>query len=1077
MNVESLPSVGRLVWRRPARSLWLALPGLVVVLTGLGAMQGTQQFRPASIFEGKRIPDPPAQGQPWTAPATTLPTFLVTATALLFEQGVADPRGCDYRSVEISSYATVEAHGFVLPEQTDTPGRFVVCWDGQVYPALTVGEPADLDRDIRDLAASLERMRQAPPRYRRGGYWGFPQEGQNSFGVAGVMNPSPIKICLLLCYGRADLAETLFAAGTAWTPKPRTRDLTNYGISYLTLATDWANAAYERLMEVHMRGDDVIALDTARRLANFRDLASAQADALGFPFPERRNREKNEPSRRFSFLTQLDELLRDHERRAKMPVRGSIPKKGGDASARIAALIRDLDLINDRQMMSTASASPGSSSLVGDLVGEGDPAVAPLLAVLESDNRLTRSVSNGRGSFPTNQFVHPVSEAAFAALIGILKTQAFADQRLYGWKSLDLAARKALAGSIRQFWEKTRSISLPERWYRTLADDSAGQAGWLEAAAGIVSSDVAEGMPVPKPGTRPLKGEPLRTGRDPSVTALMLRRAGQLERLGNPLASEDLGFRAACQLGTILATWDEKEALPLLKDFSKKCRTRSDRWRNQPQSPNADQNLAATLARFTQIRVRLGDVEALDEYAGWLRTTTPRMLEYGIFDALQPLLAQPDHPALASASRWLFNDPRSPWVPLHPEARGEPFSHWQNLFASTLMVVAGFREGVLAGLADKTPLGSVERGENGEIRLKFNKSPSITTFSRSTGFDVEGGVAGVKYPFRNGDYLAWKLSGLQGCPRFDFFWSEARRDEAVAACATFLKRFGPLLTAEDPSGVRNFTGAKAHLKFPTLGKPATLDDVASARAIFSLEGQGETRLANLPRFPQQARWVTLKDRPVDRTDLNGTTTRDYETDGYVWQAEEVRKGDGWERFYGFVGHHIIARAPASEIEFGRQYEPNLKGGLAASMAQVEPRTIGYEPGRPILVGLQLQNRHGVAHSSPTEFVRPGPDGKPALRNGVNLTLWHFPSRGSRTALGQVSPNEMVEPKRVAHFDPGEGARLLAPLETFEAMRLDLNDWFDLTKPGHYRLNVTFAADSGVGEGVSSEVYFLVGDDE
>ena len=45
------------------------------------------------------------------------------------------------------------------------------------------------------------------------------------------------------------------------------------------------------------------------------------------------------------------------------------------------------------------------------------------------------------------------------------------------------------------------------------------------------------------------------------------------------------------------------------------------------------------------------------------------------------------------------------------------------------------------------------------------------------------------------------------------------------------------------------------------------------------------------------------------------------------------------------------------------------------------------------------------------------------------------------------------------------------------MRLDLNDWFDLTKPGKYRAGVTFAADSGFGEGSSGEVFFEVGGDD
>ena len=115
-----------------------------------------QQYRAAPKFEGKMIPEPPSQGQPWTAPATKLPKFLVTATDILFEQGVADPRGCEYRLVEIGNGSVVKVRGFVLPERADAPGRFVVCWDGLVYPALTVGDPVDLDSDIKDLAAEHE---------------------------------------------------------------------------------------------------------------------------------------------------------------------------------------------------------------------------------------------------------------------------------------------------------------------------------------------------------------------------------------------------------------------------------------------------------------------------------------------------------------------------------------------------------------------------------------------------------------------------------------------------------------------------------------------------------------------------------------------------------------------------------------------------------------------------------------------------------------------------------------------------------------------------------------------------------
>ena len=411
-------------------------------------------------------------------------------------------------------------------------------------------------------------------------------------------------------------------------------------------------------MQAHVAGDDSVALDTARKLAKFRDLASAKADEMGFPMAMRQNAFASGPAR-FYFLTQLDQLLGDQERRAKMPPRGPVPKKGDDPSARVAALIRDLDQVDERQMSSFGPASSGNSSVVQDLIDMGDPAVAPLLQVLESDHRLTRLVSYGRDVRPLECFVHPVYQTAIRALTANLKTTEFNDPRFHTLRSVDSASRRALAGAIRQFWEKNRSVALVDRWYRTLLDDAAGPERWLEAAQGIISPVVERGAPFPKPGTRPMQGEPLRIGRDPSVTVLLLRRARDIERTGNPTTTHDHNFALACQFASILAIWDERASLPLLKDLSKESRIRSDRWLQQDNPANYHQSLASYLAQFTETRLKQRDAAALDEYADWLRTTTPTMLEYVIFDALKPLLAQPDQAVLASAAEWLFNLCRS----------------------------------------------------------------------------------------------------------------------------------------------------------------------------------------------------------------------------------------------------------------------------------------------------------------------------------------------------------------------------------------------------------------------------------
>ncbi len=355
----------------------------------------------------------------------------------------------------------------------------------------------------------------------------------------------------------------------------------------------------------------------------------------------------------------------------------------------------------------------------------------------------------------------------------------------------------------------------------------------------------------------------------------------------------------------------------------------------------------------------------------------------------------------------MFTDPKSPWLPLLLEAGGSRSSRTHNFFASPLIVAAGFREGMIAALADRSPCGTISRAQGRTVELRMNGG--VTHMSGVPAAGRQGMTPGTTVSFRTCDYIASQLSGLQGCPQFELFWPEPRRDEAIAACVAYLKRYGHLFVNDATPGWASSPGhVTLRMKFPTLDRPATREDVAAGRAIFSLEGEGETRAVKLPDYPQRARWVVLKDKPIEV--CSGNTTRvEYDADGFVWQAEEVRKGDRWERHYGFVGHHVIARAPAAEVEFtGRGGPFAFEGGLSAEFKLVDAGEKPYELGRPIPVGLRVVNRLGVPREAPTEFVRPGPDGKPALAQGhdahallhggtrVGAVRDRFPSRrGSR----------------------------------------------------------------------------------
>src|SRR5437867_1905672 len=145
------------------RSHWTSW-GWSLLTAALIASPARGDAPPDWHFRGSTIPDPPRQAQPWTPPRTTLPHALVTAATTLFRQGLADPRGCEYRAIEIATGESASGsrrverrRGWVLPQRPGDEGRFAVRWDGVVYPVLSVAGPADVKRDAQGALAARGR--------------------------------------------------------------------------------------------------------------------------------------------------------------------------------------------------------------------------------------------------------------------------------------------------------------------------------------------------------------------------------------------------------------------------------------------------------------------------------------------------------------------------------------------------------------------------------------------------------------------------------------------------------------------------------------------------------------------------------------------------------------------------------------------------------------------------------------------------------------------------------------------------------------------------------------------------------
>src|SRR5438105_3368324 len=86
------------------------------------------------------LPDPPRQHSAWH-PDPNIPGDILSAAKTLFAQGFPDPRGCDYREIEVEvsgvwsgKSSVVKTRGWVLPTNARETNRFAICWNGLVYP-------------------------------------------------------------------------------------------------------------------------------------------------------------------------------------------------------------------------------------------------------------------------------------------------------------------------------------------------------------------------------------------------------------------------------------------------------------------------------------------------------------------------------------------------------------------------------------------------------------------------------------------------------------------------------------------------------------------------------------------------------------------------------------------------------------------------------------------------------------------------------------------------------------------------------------------------------------------------------
>jgi hypothetical protein len=875
--------------------------------------------QPSQKFTGTSLPEPPRQHDPWTAPKTSLRPQVISTVELLFQLGVADPRGCDYCEVSVpignlrnGDSGIQETHAWAFHTDGANAASFAVCWNGLVYPTESVGKTADLnadvdaiisrdhDRQLKWLADDRKTFQQAKEAgadwvtsnpYLRG--FGPYEQGNDESGATSFTSMCPIKLALLLRLNDTTLAEAYYAqlqpgkvedAGSSIGSRKKDAD-----DPYLLMAADWEWMTFNRGAGAHVRGDDVISVECARLAAKAHPIIETTAAARSFERPMVYNAKINQSlaGPYLGFLELLPPLLADEERRV---AEGKIdrvldhPEEYPNKPQRIAALVRDLEEMPGQQWEPPDSFLTTGNPLLLAMDKEGEDSVEPLLECLATDKRLTRQVNYT--NFDGVISLQPVSEVALEGLQQVLHL----DQLTIAGKDLAVANPKTEAAQIRAFWQENRDLTPQERWYKILDNNAATPAQWLDAASRIVlPQDTREGdLYVNAPYIKNhrdwvMRGEILRSKVNPSITELLTRRALQT---------------GLAQFAFALAWWEPAAAMPVLRTQIRSAGNGGDIT-----------DLCLSLAN-------LGAKEPLKEYAEWIRNQKPDERNANPSRRFEPMWENPDDPDAASAANWVFNDPASPWRCL---AKVEnDWDETTKVVETPLLGLAGFQKSVIANLADKSPL-PITIGNWGVLNPR-----SFTGGPPSDPADPLTPKPGDKITVRVCDWYAAQLSDLDGAPDFEEYWPETNRDAAITEFVRFIQdwgnqfRWNSSLNFPDSPGITPL----ARMSFERRNRPATKADVAAHTAIFSLEGLGQVRVVPLDSFPAGAVWTTYWQAPVrlqswDKKAHAAVYTDAFDQFGLVWQGEEVLKDGHWERYYGFVRNHVIAQVPASEIRFAK----------------------------------------------------------------------------------------------------------------------------------------------------------------
>ena len=750
----------------------------------------------------------------------------------LFEQFLFDPTGAERVRIKTTGNTAwaesreIEREGWLVAGKKEQPAR-VYFTDGE---SMSVIDAKNITR-IDFLASCQARFAEKEKLSKEDKFHERRRQRMHETAI-GVYEESDLAIAAWLYrLGHKQLALQVFAQAQEVAAFYGTGQ--DVGVDYekmvSNLKSDLAWSAFARMVHAYMIRADEEALAHSERLLRL--------------YPEEAKEYK-----------QAQKIIAELKRYQKKkifakPATKKRPKgfETWSNQKKIAFLLNALEEVDVRQMGQPSGVDLASDWRVKALVVIGDEAVPALIAVIENDKRLTRSVHYWR-DFSRDRTVLAVREAALTAVMSILHVQFFEPESTGdNFTTQGEEAARKLAKEIRTYWSKHGSSSLDERMMKVLTDPEAEFETLREAAHNLANL-----------------GEKVTLG-----TTVWTKRLHAKAQLPNPAV---LKFSNPTAAEAILAAMDRD----LAKYDLGKRESYHDFFRREiedeylfPLIELGDKRIAQELAKRCQraktIRMRrkwafacnsLGDPKPLNTFAREFQAgklvlppnnkpntnddEQPGNLELlGIISYLAKAgsaeadkalysIAEPNHPYHRLVATWVIKSSQL-------RDSNDWFSHPYCL-------------AILRNELDNIELTGETYQINGEYiqltdRDSYNTSRSIPEFL------VDPDVRNEKAQARAYDRAATQLQELVfGLPNYHPLLKDA--DKKLEALKAFFDRFEGRYRRMDYLESMCLDGDPwSYTYIPDispLGRLATQEDVKTNNAVFSLDGKGRLVDLKLP---------------------------------------------------------------------------------------------------------------------------------------------------------------------------------------------------------------------------------------